>query len=258
MNALLSAAQHAFDQTEFYSALYEFRPNDIGQIPFISHADYYRASGLLACITDRSLVTGYLPPFHRNIRKFPFNIVESDTEQKQHHSRLMHSLGTLGIDPGQPATYLIIADDASGPFAGEISTCLAWEHNIASIVFHHGDLEQLLDDIKSYAPDFIIKVSNSSWHLDLGKYSAKTITVHHVDNPIPISSKMALLACDEIGIFAARKNLGDSFSYDEENLSVEINPHTRLPALTTINFGIAPFIRYCPSQFKISFNQTDA
>ena len=258
MNALLSAAQRAFDETEFYSGLYELRPDDDQQIPFISHSDYHRASGLLDCITDRSEVSGYLPAYHRNIRKFPFNIIESDVEQKQRHDRLMHCLDILDIDSGQPSTYLIIADDASGPFAGEISTCLAWEHNIASIVFHHGDLDQLLDDIKSYAPDFIIKVSNSSWHLDLGKYSSKTITVHHVDHPIPISSNLTLLACDEIGIFAARKNLGDSFSYDEENLRVEINPLTRLPALTTINFGIAPFIRYCPSQFEISFNQADA
>ena len=169
----------------------------------------------------------------------------------------MHCLGTLGIDPRQPATFLTIADDASGPFAGEISTCLAWEHNIASVVFHNCNLDQLLNDIKCYAPDFIIKASNSSRQLDLAEYSAKTITVLHVDHPIPFSSKMTLLACDEIGVFAARKNPEDSFSYDEESLLVEVNPLTNLTALTTINFEIAPFIRYCPSQSRIQFNQAN-
>ena len=257
MNALLSAAQRAFDETEFYSGLYELRPDDDQQIPFISHSDYHRASGLLDCITDRSEVSGYLPAYHRNIRKFPFNIIESDVEQKQRHDRLMHCLDILDIDSGQPSTYLIIADDASGPFAGEISTCLAWEHNIASIVFHHSNLDQLLNDIKSCAPDYIIKVSNFSWQLDLREYSKKTITVLHVDYPIPVSCRLAFLACDEIGVFAARKNPEDLFSYNEENLLIETNPLTRLPALTTVNFGIAPFIRYCPSQFKIPFNQAD-
>ena len=111
MNALLSAAQRAFDETEFYSGLYELRPDDDQQIPFINHSDYHRASGLLDCITDRSEVSGYLPAYHRNIRKFPFNIIESDVEQKQRHDRLMHCLDILDIDSVKEIFLCVIDND---------------------------------------------------------------------------------------------------------------------------------------------------
>ena len=81
----------------------------------------------------------------------------------------------------------------------------------------------------------------------------KTINVHHVDQLIPDKENL-LLACDEIGIFACRKDPADPFVYDLENLLIETNPHSRLPALTTQNFRIAPFIRYSPGHYQTKFD----
>jgi len=253
MNEILQAAQRAYDETAFYDGLYETHPADVGQIPFINHAHYHQSAGLLDCITDRSLVAGALPAFHRNVRRFPFNVVESEIEQKQRHQRFIHALNSLGIGDGQPDTFLIIADDASGPFAGEFVTHLAWEHHRSPITFHHGPTEQLHDDIRCHEPGNIIRISVPSRDYDLNGFGGPVITVQHVDQPIlPIEN--TLLACDEIGIFAGRKSPDDPFTYDTENLKIEPAPRSGLWAFTTLHFDITPFIRYCPSHFPTQFD----
>lgn len=209
--------------------------------------------GILDCITDRSEVSGALAAYHRNARKFPFNIVEGETEQQQRHKRLIHALSVLGITSKNSNRFLLIADDASGPFAGELATCLAWEHHQASIVFHHGSDAQLHEDITCYKPDYLLNVSIFSSGIALKGLEHKMINVHHVDQLIPDKENL-LLACDEIGIFACRKDPADPFVYDQENLLIETNPHSRLPALTTQNFRIAPFIRYSPGHYQTKFD----
>lgn len=209
--------------------------------------------GILDCITDRSEVSGALAAYHRNARKFPFNIVEGETEQQQRHKRLIHALSVLGITSKNSNRFLLIADDASGPFAGELATCLAWEHHQASIVFHHGSDAQLHEDITCYKPDYLLNVSIFSSEIALKGLDQKMINVHHVDQLIPDKENL-LLACDEIGIFACRKDPADPFVYDQENLLIETNPHSRLPALTTQNFGIAPFIRYSLGHYQTKFD----
>lgn len=253
MTGILQAAQRAYDETAFYDGLYETRPVDADEVPFINHADYHRAGGLLDGITDRSLVAGALPAYHRNVRRFPFNIVESETEQKQRHQRFVHAMAMLGIGGNGPDTFLLIADDASGPFAGEFVTHLAWEHHLSPITFHHGAIEQLHDDIRCHAPANLIRISVPSRDYDLNGFEGNIITVQHVNQPIlPIEN--TLLACDEIGIFAGRKHPDDPFTYDQENLKIETDPVTGLWAFTTLHFGIAPFIRYCPSHFPEKFD----
>ena len=253
MNPLLSAAQRAFDETEFYGSIYPCRPTCLDEIPFINHSHYHQAMGILDCITDRSEVSGALAAYHRNARKFPFNIVEGETEQQQRHKRLIHALSILGITSKNSNRFLLIADDASGPFAGELATCLAWEHHQASIVFHHGSDAQLHEDITCYKPDYLLNVSIFSSGIALKGLDQKMINVHHVDQLIPDKENL-LLACDEIGIFACRKDPADPFVYDQENLLIETNPHSRLPALTTQNFRIAPFIRYSPGHYQTKFD----
>ena len=253
MNPILSAAQRAFDETQFYETLYSSKPTRLNEIPFINHASYHQAQGILDCITDRSEVSGALAAYHRNVLKFPFNIVESETEQQHRHKRLMHALDGLEINTNIAAKFLLITDDASGPFAGELATCLAWEHHQASICFHHGPDKQLLEDINSYNPEYILNVANCSPEIDLEELDQTIITLHHIDHRVP-DTKNLLLACDEIGVFAGRKNPTDPFFYDNENLLIEINPRSNLPAMTTTHFGISPFIRYSPTQTIINFD----
>ena len=252
MTDILQAAQRAYDETAFYEGLYETRPTEAREIPFINHAHYHQAAGLLDCITDRSLVAGALPAFHRNVRRFPFNVVESETEQKQRHQRFIYALNSLGLG-GHPDVFLIIADDSSGPFAGEFVTHLAWEHHRSPITFHQGPIEQLHDDIHCHEPGNLICISIPSRNYDLSSFTGPVITVQHVDQPI-LPIKNTLLACDEIGIFAGRKSPDDPFTYDAENLKIEATPNSGLWAFTTLKFGITPFIRYCPSQFPTQFD----
>jgi len=253
MNSILLAAQRAYAETDFYQLLYKNSPVDLNDIPFINHAHYHQAQGVLDCITDRSEVSGAFAAYHRNVRKFPFTVVESDTEQKHRHRRFIYSLEQIGVRLDSPKKFLLLADDSRGPFAGELATCLAWEHHQASITYIHGSKEQLSEDIRSYDPDYILNVSGLPSDLDRFKANYEIITIHHVDYLIPEVDQL-LLACDEIGVFAFRKKTSDSFSYDRENLSIEINPASQLPAITTINFGISPFIRYCPAQDIINFD----
>jgi len=253
MNPILSAAQRAFDETQFYETLYSSRPTCLNEIPFINHANYHQAQGILDCITDRSEVSGALAAYRRNVRKFPFNIVESESEQQHRHKRLIHALSGLGINSNNAANFLLITDDAGGPFAGELATCLAWEHHQASICFLHGSDEQLLKDINCYNPEYVLNVANCTPETYLKELDQNIITIHHVDHRVP-DRKNLLLACDEIGVFAGRKNPNDPFFYDNENLLIETNPHSHLPAITTTNFGISPFIRYSPTQTIIDFD----
>ena len=252
MSRLLTAAQRAFDQTGFYAGLYGTRPDNPSQIPFINHAHYHRAAGLLDCITDRSLVSGCLPAFHRNGRRFPFNIVESDTEQQQRHQRLLHSLRSIGIT-AEAENFLLIADDATGSLAGEIATCLAWEHHRASIAYHHGDDTQLRKDIDGHAPGCLIQLSPTLGRWPRDWFPCPTLTVHSTDHPLPDTDNV-MLTCDEIGIFAAGRTPAEPFIHETENLLIEMNPLTGLPAFTTVNFGIFPFIRYSPGHFPIAFD----
>ena len=111
--AVLDAAQCAFDETAFYRDRYRDRPASPADVPFVSHAAYHRANGLLECICDREEIIGAIAPWVRGVRRFPYNIVESETESAHRFDRLLHALGVLDLRTGEPVDMVGTYDEMS-------------------------------------------------------------------------------------------------------------------------------------------------
>src|SRR3954464_13026400 len=79
-DALTAAAGKAFRLTRFYGEVYEAEPTDASEIPYLSDADFHRASVLLDCVVDREAIIGILPPYYRDASRFPFTVPEDEAE----------------------------------------------------------------------------------------------------------------------------------------------------------------------------------
>lgn len=246
MTDMLSAAQRAYDSTRFYSDLYRQRPTSLDGVPTVSHANYHRARGLLDCITDREDVVGALPAYRRNVRRFPFNVVESEEEAALRHERFVQAMRDLGFPlDKERRRFLLLIDDACGPFGCELSKALSWERQQASMVLLNGSPEDLSADIRSHGPDVVVQVAGTPLVEQLPLNGAACIAVEHVEANVDASSNCpTLLVCDELHVVASRPAGREAWRFAGDQILLEQDDLSRLLHVTTLRFTCFPLIRY--------------
>jgi hypothetical protein len=243
--ALVNAGQRAFRETLFYRDLYENEPSRASDIPFISTADYYRANGLLDCIADRAKVIGIVPPFHRGGDSFPFVVPESEEELELRQGRIVRAMRDLCIDLDGTSRFLIVTDEAHGPFACEISKGLYWERCQASIVYLTERTEDVLQEIDLHAPTHTILVSGRHLRNQLAACSRSTIIVEHCSAALISDTGFpALLYADALDIVASRPSGRAEFAYDSSQLLLEVDPRSHHVHATKLNAAFFPLVRF--------------
>lgn len=251
MSPLLQAARRAYDTTTLYRILYRDAPENEAAIPFVSHANYHRARGVVDCMTPDAEIVGAVPAYHRNVRRIPVNVVESEEEWILRQQRLVRALADLGIAGDGPRySFLLIADDASGPFACELSKGLTWERHQASITYLGGRRALLEADLAAYRPDIVLivtpeltadQISDSEAHGDV-----RIMTVTHVERSLePGLDNDEFVVCDELHVLGARPANDGTLYFDAEQLHLEADPVSGLAAVTTLEFDCFPLVRYC-------------
>ncbi len=242
---LLSAAKRAYSATLFYENLYQDEPVEIESIPHIRASLFHRCSGLLDCIVDRDLVCGTLPPFLRHGQEYPLTITESEKEMDLRHRRIMHSVNSiLEIVNSDRCSFLILSDEFTGPFCGEILSSLAWEHHRASVCYWLNE-EQLIRDLDAFKPDCLIIASPLVSLSDVIISKVKCIQIQHTSSMSNWSANVdALLVSDEFSVFAHRKLSQEKYQYLSESILIEKDPVSNYASITTHDFDCHPFIRY--------------
>lgn len=261
MSPLLQAARRAYDTTTLYRVLYRDAPESEAAIPFVSHANYHRARGVVDCMTREAEIVGAVPAYHRNVRRIPVNVVESEEEWILRQQRLVRALADLGIAGDGPRySFLLVADDASGPFACELSKGLTWERHQASITYLGGRRALLEADLAAYRPDIVLIVTPELTAGQLPDSEARIMTVTHVERPLePGLDNDEFVVCDELHVLGARPANDDTLYFDAEQLHLEADPVSGLAAVTTLEFDCFPLVRYClGSAFAVAPRQETA
>lgn len=251
MNPVLVAAQSAFDHISFYKQLYRSRPQSLDEVPFTSSTQYHRATGTLECINQAIDPCGVLPPFHREFRRLPHTVLESEEDIEQRQERISQALEDIGIHENTPKRMLIVTTEENGPFACDLSTGLGWEGHPASIFYWGGKQEELEFQIQAHQPDILI------WCLPFNPQEAtefpseQIITVHHINHPIPEWTGPLWIFCDEINLIGSRPSGRSEFRINPKQLHIENGPAGR-PCLTTLQRELFPLVRYeLPSSFEV-------
>lgn len=246
MSRLLQVARRAYDETTLYKILYRSSPVSEASIPFVSHTNYHRARGIVDCMVAGAEIVGAVPAYHRNIRRIPVNVVESEEEWVLRQQRLVRALADLGIATEGPRySFLLIADDASGPFACELSKGLSWERHQASITYLAGRRELLAADLAAYRPDIVLIVTPELTGDQLPDCGARIFSVNHVERPpAPGPNGDEFVVCDELHVLGARPANDNTLYFDAEQLHLEVDPVSGLAAVTTLEFDCFPLIRY--------------
>jgi hypothetical protein len=246
MTDLLGAAQNAYDKTRFYSDLYGERPKRPQGIPVVNHAHYHRVQGLLDCITNREDVVGALPAYRRNVRRFPFNVVESDHEAALRHKRFVGAMRDLGFPLDRSKRrFLLLIDDACGPFGCELSKALSWERQQASMTCFNGNPGDLAEDIRAHAPDVMVLVARSLAADRPPLDGVPCIMVEHVESLAETPSACpTLLVCDELHVIASRPPEREAWRYAGDQILLEKDAASGLLCVTTLRFSCFPLIRY--------------
>lgn len=246
MSRLLQAAQRAYDRTTLYRLLYRDAPETEASIPFVSHTNYHRARGVVDCMTGEAEIVGAVPAYHRNVRRIPVNVVESEEEWILRQRRLVRALADLGIAVDGPRySFLLIADDASGPFACELSKGLSWERHQASITYLAGSRRLLAADLAAYRPDIVVIVTPELSAARLPDCDARVVTVTHVERSLePGLEGDEFVVCDELHVLGARPANDGTLYFDAAQLHLEVDPVSGLAAATTLDFDCFPLVRY--------------
>jgi len=244
---LLEAAQRAWQTTPFYRRLYGAPPASVEAVPFVSHVTYHRARGLSDCLAEGVEMTGALPGFQRGQRRLPVTLVEGGEDWTLRQRRLIAGLAELGIAPEGPRlNVLLVACDATGPFAGELSKGLAWERHQASILYWSGRRSELDRDIAAFAPDVVIPVTPELPPQPLAARGPRVVAIDHVERadsgPPHFDS---LLVCDELHVLGARPRGGGAYRFDAAQLHIERDPASGQAAVTTLGSVLFPLIRFC-------------
>ena len=242
---ILSAAKRAFSTTQFYESLYQKVPKDIEAVPHIRASFFHQCNGLLDCIVDRELVCGTLPPFLRHGQEYPLTITESEKEMDLRHRRITNSVNSiLEIGKNDRCNFLILSDELTGPYCGEILSSLAWEHHHASVCYWFNE-EQLINDLDSFKPDCLIIASPLVPISGVILNKVKCIQIQHISNMSNWNANIdALLVSDEFSVFAHRKLSQQKYQYLSESILIENDPISNFASITTHNFDCHPFIRY--------------
>lgn len=251
MNRILSSAQRAFDRVAVFRQLYRSRPATLADVPFVSSTHYFRAAGTLECIDPKVEVCGALPPFHREFRRLPFTVLESEPDIDQRQKRLELALEDVGIDGEQSKRMLMVTNEANGPFACDLSTGLGWEGHPASIHYWGGSSEELAFQIEAHRPDYVIWCLPQCPEGLLSFPVEQTLVVHSIDAPLPRWDGALWLFCDEINLIGSRPADRISFKLDRSQLAVEVGASGR-PCLTTLQREVFPLVRYeLPNRFEV-------
>jgi hypothetical protein len=246
MSRLLDTAQRAFDAVPFYSVLYRVRPEVEDDVPFISHVAFHRARGTVDCIARTAQIIGAVPAYRRGLSCFPLTVLESEEEWQARLGRLRHALGLLGVGPEAGLRFALVADDATGPFASEISNFLAWDRAEGSIVFLPSSGVSVSAAVGGLAPDVVLVVSPDVAPEEIAHSGRKVVTVRHVGDarPDPIGFDR-LLVCDELFVLGAARAGQHGYWFDLRSVVPEAEPRSGLLAVTTPEFTCFPLVRYC-------------
>ncbi|MEI6890858.1 MAG: hypothetical protein V5783_01690 [Pontiella sp.] len=250
MDDILAAAQKAFDRVPFFRGLYRSRPCALEEVPFISSTQYFRASGTLDCIVPDIEICGALVPFHREFRRLPFTVLESEADLDTRQERLTLALTDVGLG-SDPQRILMITSEANGPFASDLSTGLGWEGHPASIHYGGDRVEELAFQLAAHRPDYVIWCLPQSPEGLLPFPVARTIVAHCIDTPLPRWNGALWLFCDEINLVGSRPAGRATFRVDTQQLAFEMGPSGR-PCLTTLQREAFPLVRYeLPNSFEV-------
>ncbi len=242
---LVDAARRAFQLTRFYHDLYKVEPADETAIPYISSADYHRVHGILDCIAKRETITGVIPSFHRNVRRFPFNVVENEEELILRQRRIVRALKDIGVPEDHAVRFLIIADDSRGPFACELSKGLFWEGHQASIFYLNGIDTDLQREVNLHDPDYVVLTSGRHLRKLIDIPESSILLIEHSDHAlIQDFNYPAWLYADEFDLIGSRALGRTYYDYDDKQLLLEREPGSRVTHISTLNFSCFPLIRY--------------
>ena len=244
----LVTAQSAFHKIQFYTELYEVCPETWNDVRFISRVQFQRARGILNCIDRTKNIAQVVPPYDRNVRRFPFTVVESAKDLQARQKRIVRALRDIGVQDGEILGFLLYADDGCGPFACDLSTGFAWEGHRASIAYFTGRREDIRFQIEAHQPDFIVwclPYSPDQW-VDLP--ADRVLCVLHMDYPMPCPIYPGWLFADEVNLIGSRPVGREEFAIDKEQFYLEWDAITARPSLTTLSAEMLPLIRYCFDQ----------
>lgn len=241
---VLDAARDAYRRIGFYRDFYAVEPETPEDVPFISFVEYHHAAGVSDCIDANHPLVGYVPPYHRNVRRFPFAVVECQQDLEARQERIIRALEDIGIPSGCGKRFLVVTDDAHGPFACDLAVGLGWEYLPASIWYWNGHPEDLAEQLVAHAPDLVAWCLPESPMplLDLEKTSV--LLVHHLDRPVPPPGLKTWLFTDEANLIASRPEDREVFDIDRTQFVVEVNPTSGLPHITTVKTRTMPLVRY--------------
>lgn len=243
--ALVAAAARAFRLTRFYGELYEAEPADLSEIPYISAAEYHRATGLLDCVVDREALIGTLPPYFKDASRFPFVVPEDEAELVLRQRRIVRALQDLGVEFGASPRFLIVADGRRGPFACELAKAFYWEGFQSSIAYSNGTGDDLRWNVAMHAPDYVVLTSSRHLRHALERPPHTVMLIEHCgDPPIDDLEYPALLYADEVDFIGSRAAGRPAYDYDREQLLIEVDPVSLLSHVSKLQFTCFPLVRY--------------
>lgn len=241
---VLEAARDAYRRIRFYRDFYAVEPATPDDVPFISFVEFHHAAGITDCIDSGHPLVGCPPPYHRNVRRFPFTVVECQQDLEARQQRVVRALEDIGVPSGCGKRILVVTDDAHGPFACDLAVGLGWEHLPASIWYWNGYAEDLAQQLDAHAPELV------AWCLPeiptrlLDLEQTRVLLIHHLDRPIPPPGLKTWLFTDEANLIASRPEDREVFDIDRTQFVVEVSPTSGLPHITTRRALTMPLVRY--------------
>jgi hypothetical protein len=244
-DALTATAGKAFQLTRFYAELYDAKPADPSEIPYISDSDYHRAGGLLDCVVDREAIIGILPPYYRDASRFPFTVPEDEAELVLRQRRIVRAMKDLGVDFGASPRFLIVADGRRGPFACELAKGFYWEGFQTSMTFRTGTVDELRQEVAMYDPDYVVLASGRHLRHALERPRHTIWLVEHCgDLPVDGPEYPSLLYADGVDLIGSRAAGRTRYDYDREQLLIEVDPASLLSHVSKLQFTCFPLIRF--------------
>ena len=158
---------------------------------------------------------------------------------------MRRALAHLGIDVARDRPrFLLLADDATGPFAADLSALLAWDRAQASIAYLDGGATRVGEALEAWRPDVALVVVPT---LPAGNSPriARCAVVCQAADPLCRSADCdRLLIDDACHLLGAARRGAQAFAFDGEDLIVEMEPSTGRPAVTTARPRCFPLVRY--------------
>jgi hypothetical protein len=243
--SVLGAARHAFANVAFYRRVYRREPETLSDIPYVERSDFAAAKGPMDCMMDLDLVIGAVPTQDRGSNRFPLTILESSADWLARQVRLRRALAHLGIDaaPGG-LRFLLLADDATGAFAADLSALLSWDRARASIAYLDGDTDGADTALEAWWPDVTLIVTPAMADSDISRLGRCVVVCQAADAARRSADCDRLLTDDACHLLGAARQGEQVFAFDSEDLIVEMEPSTGRPALTTARPRCFPLVRF--------------